>query len=224
MPPRLPAFAPLLTHFGALLLAAVLLPLAHAGSVQVNVKDNKGATVADAVISLVPLDTKPPLTIPAEPLIIAQIGQEFEPRVTPIVIGSRVGFPNRDAIRHQVFSISKAKRFEIPLYGPGAGETITFDKAGVVPLGCNIHEWMAAYVVVLETPFFVKTPTDGVGTLTSLPPGRYRLEVWHPRLVNDTARELTISGAESAMQTISVVLRPDIRRRRAPDGLGGGYK
>ncbi|MCX6955214.1 MAG: hypothetical protein NTV51_23925 [Verrucomicrobia bacterium] len=224
MPSRLPPLSRPFARCCALAFALAATALGFAGSVQVNVKDNKGASVADAVVSLVPLDTKPALTVPAEPLVIAQIGQEFEPRVTPLLVGTRVSFPNRDAIRHQVFSVSKTKRFEIPLYGPGAGETLSFDKAGIVALGCNIHDWMAAYVVVLETPFFVKTPADGVATLPSLPPGRYRLDVWHPRLINDVAREITVAGAEAALQTIAITLKPDSRRRRAPDGLGAGYK
>jgi plastocyanin len=224
MPPRPPllrAFAFALT----LACAFALAPRAFAdGSVQVSVKDNKGAPVADAVVSLLPLDTKPALHPPEAPLVIAQRDQEFDPYVTALVVGSRVSFPNQDAIRHQVYSISKPKKFEIPLYGPGAGETLTFDQPGVVSLGCNIHDWMSAHIVVLETPFFLKTPAAGVATLSALPPGRYRLDIWHPRLVNETKREVVIAPANSATQTISITLKPDRRLRRAPDGAGGGYK
>ncbi len=206
------------------------LTLAHtahllgAGGVHVTVKDNKGLAVADAVVSLMPLEAKPTLTPFPHPLVIAQRGQEFDPYVTAIVIGSTVSFPNRDTVRHQVYSLSKPKPFEIPLYGPGAGQTITFDKPGLVSLGCNIHDWMSAHIVILETPFFMKTPADGSTVITSLPPGRYRLDVWHPRLATDARREVTITLGDSPMQTIAVVLKPDRRIRRAPDGAGGGYK
>lgn len=209
---------------GALTLAAFT-PRAFAeGSVQVSVKDHKGAPISDAVVSLVALDSPPALHPPVEPLVITQRDQEFEPYVTALVVGSRVSFPNRDAIRHQVYSISKPKKFEIPLYGAGAGETITFDQPGIVSLGCNIHDWMSAHIVVLETPFFMKTPADGLAALASLPPGRYRLDVWHPRLFTDVQREVVISATDSATQTIAVTLKPDRRLRRAPDGAGGGYK
>lgn len=194
------------------------------GGVHVTVKDNKGLAVPDAVVSLLPLDAKPTLTPLPDPLVIAQRGQEFDPYVTAIVVGSKVSFPNRDTVRHQVYSLSKPKPFEIPLYGPGTGQTITFDQPGLVSLGCNIHDWMSAHIVILETPFFMKTPADGSTVITALPPGRYRLDIWHPRLATETRREVTIAMGDSPMQTIAVVLKPDRRIRRAPDGAGGGYK
>jgi plastocyanin len=207
-------------------LVACAAPRALAGDVLVTVKDAKGTAVADAVVSLVALDapTAPAPTPPAEPVVIAQEGQEFDPYVTPVVAGTRVSFPNRDKIRHQVYSLSKTKPFEIPLYGPGAGQTIVFDKPGIVALGCNIHDWMSAYVVVLATPYFMKTPADGLARLAGLSPGRYRLDVWHPRLASETTREVVIAPADAATQTISVTLKPDKRIRRAPDSAGGGYK
>ena len=224
MHPR-PSFLRSLALACAYTLVLAFAPHARAdGSVQVTVKDNKGAAVADAVVSLMPLDAKPVVRPPDAPFVIAQRDQEFDPYVTSLVVGSRVSFPNQDAIRHQVYSISKPKKFEIPLYGQGAGETLTFDQPGVVSLGCNIHDWMSAHIVVLETPFFLTTPTSGLATLAALPPGRYRLDIWHPRLVNETKREVVIAAADSAMQTISITLKPDRRLRRAPDGAGGGYK
>jgi plastocyanin len=199
-------------------------PRLWAGTVQVAVKDAKGQPVADAVVSLVPLDA-PPVSPPAPaPAVIAQQGQEFDPYVTVVTVGSRVTFPNQDNIRHQVYSLSKTKPFEIPLYGPGSEQTVTFDQPGIVALGCNIHDWMSAYIVVVATPHFRKTPADGLAQLADLPPGRYRLEVWHPRLATETRRELTIAAGDAPMQTVSVTLKADRRLRRAPDSMGGGYK
>ena len=196
-----------------------------AGVVVVEVKDAKNQPVADAVVSLVALDapaatTKPP----ADAVVIAQQGQEFDPYVTAVVVGARISFPNHDKIRHQVYSLSKTKPFEIPLYGPGAEQSVVFDKPGIIALGCNIHDWMSAYVVVLETPHFLKTPADGLARLAELPAGRYRLDVWHPRLATETRREIVITAGDAAAQTISVTLKADRRIRRAPDGAGGGYK
>jgi plastocyanin len=225
MPSRLsPASLPPLGFAFALALILTASRVLAAGGVNVSVKDNKAQPVADAVVSLVPLDAPAKLTPPAGPLVISQSGQEFDPYVTALVVGTRVAFPNRDTVRHQVYSLSAPKPFEIPLYGPGAGETLAFDKPGVVSLGCNIHDWMSAHVVVLATPFFKKTPAAGTALLADLPPGRYRLDVWHPRLATDARREVTIAPGDSPMQTISIVLKPDRRIRRAPDGAGGGYK
>ncbi len=205
-------------------LLTALVCSAWANGVQVIVKDNKGAPVADAVVSLVPLDAAPTVAPAPTPAVIAQSGQEFEPFVTTIVVGSSVSFPNRDKIDHQVYSLSKTKPFEIPLYSAGAGQTLIFDKPGIVALGCNIHDWMSAYIVVLATPYFQKTPAAGAAAFPTLPPGRYRLEVWHPRLIGDSNREVTVAGSEAPAQTISVTLKPAKQVRRAPESMGGGYK
>ena len=220
----------LLSRPPGLVLAFVLVLCASAarltaGDVVVTVQDAKGVAVADAVVSLVALDPPGPVAppLPAEPAVIVQQGEEFKPYVTAVRVGARISFPNQDKVRHQVYSISKTKPFEIPLYGPGAEQAVVFDKPGIVALGCNIHDWMSAYVVVLETPHFMTTPASGLARLAQLPPGRYRLEVWHPRLVDETRREVVVSTADDT-QAISVTLKADKRMRRAPDSAGGGYK
>jgi len=200
--------------------------LAHAaGTVQVVMKDDKGQPVADAVASLTLLDGPPPAVVPpAEPVVILQQNEEFSPYVTPLVVGTRVSFPNHDKVQHHVYSLSKAKKFELPLYSGEPRELVTFDQPGVVALGCNIHDWMSAYVVVLTTPYFEKTGAAGTASLAGLPAGRYRLEVWHPRLAATVTREVVIAASDDATQVISVTLKPDRRIRRAPDASGGGYK
>lgn len=196
-----------------------------ASDVLVVITDHTGQPVADAVASLVPLEAgATPPAPPAAPVAIVQQGEEFVPYVTAIVAGTSVQFPNRDKVRHQVYSLSKTKPFEIPLYGPGTEQTVVFDRPGIVALGCNIHDWMSAYVVVLATPHFRKTAADGRALLDALPAGRYRLEVWHPRLAGESRREVVIAPGDAATQTIAVALKPDKRIRRAPDGPGGGYR
>ncbi len=211
------------------LLAAALLgaaPGARAESVvRILTRDAKAAPVADAVAWLIPLDPPAPtLTPPTEPVVVTQEGEEFSPYVTPVVVGTRVVFTNRDKIQHHVYSLSKTKRFDVPLFGAEAKPAVLFDQPGIVALGCNIHDWMASYIVVVATPFFAKTPADGAVTITGLPPGNYRLEIWHPRLASDTRRDLTIAAGEAPLQTISVVLKADRRIPRSPDAFGGGYK
>lgn len=225
-PFRLPRARPLSRAASVVLLLVVFAVsrLGAAGSVQVTVTDNKGAPVADAVVSLVPLDTPATFAPPATPVVVAQQGQEFDPYVTVVVPGTRVNFPNQDNIRHQVYSLSKTKPFEIPLYGPGTDQSLLFERPGIVALGCNIHDWMSAYIVVVETPHFLKTPAAGLARLEALPPGRYRLDVWHPRLAGESRREIVVAATDTATQTIAVTLKPDRRLRRAPDGAGGGYK
>jgi hypothetical protein len=155
--------------------------------------------------------------------VIVQDKEEFHPYVTAIVAGTRVSFPNRDKVQHHVYSQSKAKRFEIPLYRGEAKEPVLFDEAGIVTLGCNIHDWMSAYVVVLGTPHFARSGDDGLASLTTLPAGRYRLEVWHPRATQTVTREVAITN-DPATQIISVTLKADRRIRRAPEAGAGAYK
>jgi hypothetical protein len=199
---------------------------AHADSVvRILTRDAKGAPVADAVAWLIPLDPPAPvLAPPAEPVVITQEGEEFSPYVTPVVVGTRVLFTNGDKVQHHVYSLSKPKRFDIPLFGAESKPSVLFEQPGVVALGCNIHDWMSSYVVVVATPYFAKTPADGAATLTGLAPGKYRLEIWHPRLASETRRDLTIASGEAPLQTISIVLKADRRLRRAPDSVGGSYK
>ena len=192
------------------------------------VRTADGKPVAEAVVSLIPLDgqTVPALTPPAAPAArVSQIGQEYEPLVTPVRTGSPVEFPNLDTVQHHVYSVSKPKRFEIPLYDRGRTEIVVFDQPGIVTLGCNIHDWMLAYVVVLDTPWFAKTSGEGRAALANLPPGRYRLDLWHPRLAKPLQREVVLTaGPAAATEEFIVTLRPDRRLRRAPaPGTGSAY-
>ena len=202
-----------------------VLPLAAATgvSVRVEVKDPKGAPVADAVAFLVPLESKVTVTAPAEPVVITQMKEEFQPYVTTVVVGTRVAFPNRDKVQHHVFSLSKPKQFDLGLYLGDPKELVTFDQPGVVTLGCNIHDWMSAYVVVLATPYFSKSANEGLAVIENTPAGKYRLEVWHPRLKATITRDLALE-AGAVTQVVSVTLGIDRRIRRAPETSGGAYR
>lgn len=185
------------------------------------IKDAKGEAVPDAVISLYALDGAELPPPSAEPVEIVQKDQEYVPYVTVVRVGTQVFFPNRDTIQHHIYSLSKAKRFEKPLYAPGAREAVLFDQPGIVTLGCNIHDWMVAYVVVLPTPYFAKT--DAAGTAhVALPAGRYRVEVWHPRLPAPDVREMKI-GPGAAPLDYALKLKPDRRIRHSPEGKVSGY-
>jgi plastocyanin len=173
---------------------------------------------------LMPLDSIATASATHSPREIAQRGKEFQPYVTAIQVGTTVRFPNRDEVEHHVYSLSKAKKFEFPLYKPGMAEEIVFDQAGVVVVGCNIHDWMAAYVVVLATPWFAVTAADGAAMLSAVPAGRYRAEIWQPRLKEKITREVVVTdGAPAAPLAFNLALKPD-QRRRAPEAGGNGYK
>jgi plastocyanin len=108
-------------------------------------------------------------------------GRRFHPQTIAVPVGSTVRFPNQDPIRHNVFSISPAGRFDLGLYGPGQGRARRFDHPGIVRLFCNVHRAMSAYVVVLDTPWHAAVDAEGRFSLTGLPEGSGTLHVWHPR-------------------------------------------
>lgn len=203
-------------------LAVATLAGAAPAELTVTVKGAKGEPVADAVVSLIPLDgaTVPP---PAASGEIAQQNEEFTPYVTVVQAGARVLFPNKDSIQHHVYSLSKAKKFELPLYNPGQNESLVFDVSGLVTLGCNIHDWMLAYLIVVPTPYFAKTNTLGLATVT-VPAGRYRLELWHPRLGANVTQEVTLAGENAAKREFTLSLKPDKRIRRGGATKSGGYR
>ncbi|MFJ2993511.1 methylamine utilization protein [Pandoraea sp. NPDC087047] len=185
--------------------------IAHARDFQVH--DSTGAALGDAVVYLTPEDAGAPVTR-AAPASIVQNHKMFMPLVTVVQKGAAVDFPNRDDIAHDVYSLSEAKRFELKLYR-GRSRQVVFDKPGVVTIGCNIHDMMIAYVVVVDTPYFAKTGANGHGELPRLPAGRYRIAVWHPRLGNAPAvvvgtfrspGEASASTAPSAPSTQPLLL------------------
>ncbi len=208
----------------AALLSACLLAAglgAAPGAWELRFIDQQGEPVPDAVASLVPLDAAAPPAATDRPEIM-QEGQQFAPYVTVVQTGSIVVFPNRDTVQHHVYSVSKARRFELPLYMPGKAEAVTFGEPGVVVLGCNIHDWMAAYLVVVPTPWFAKSGASGTAALAA-PAGRYRLEIWHPRLGKPLARDITLADRNAPLG-YTLTLKPDRRIRRPTDPKSGGYK
>ena len=192
------------------------------GSLAVRVQHGQ-LPLVDAVVSLTALDAtvSPPAVFPE--VTIAQEDKEFDPYVTPVMAGTRVSFPNRDNVQHHIYSLSKPKRFEKPLYASGASESVLFDLPGIVALGCNIHDWMIGYIVILPTPWFAKTDTGGGAVVAGFPAGRYRLEVWHPRLAKPVSREITLAAGENSPESFTLQLKPDRRIRRTTDGRPGGY-
>jgi plastocyanin len=195
------------------LLAAVLLALAaplHAADVSVTVLDAAGKPLADAVVF--DADAR---RAPARPALetIVQHNRMFEPFVTVVQTGTAISFPNDDTIMHHVYSFSPAKRFEIKLYKGTPAAPIVFDKPGVVALGCNVHDWMLAYVLVVDTPAFAKSGGDGVARLRNLDAGDHRLMVWYPGM---RAPALLGEVSVSERQPLAITHRLDVQVKTRP--------
>jgi len=149
---------------------------------------------------------------------IEQIDREFTPYVSVIQTGTRVEFPNRDPIQHHVYSFSPAKTFEIKLYSGRSPESILFDKPGVITIGCNIHDWMIAYVLVVPTPYFAPVNSAGNALLRDLRPGAYEVHAWHPRQKAAPAPvALSLEGAASSLgAAFNVEVEPRKPRYKPP--------
>ena len=211
----------------ALLVAGLALPSgAGAASLTASVKGDDGKPVADAVVEATRLDSDGRPMPAVAPAAIDQVDKQYVPYVTAVRVGTPVSFPNSDDIRHHVYSFSKAKTFEIALYRGTPSDPILFDKPGPVALGCNIHDWMMAYVFVTETPHFGVTADDGTVTLSDLPAGDYEIRVWHPRLKGEagaTTQRVAVSGADVSL-SFSIQHKPVWRARRAPSMGRGRYR
>ena len=178
-------------------------------SLRVQVIDEHGVPVRDAVIEVMPAAGVPGRIQFPWRMAMAQKNLQFVPGTLIVAKGSTVAFPNLDRVRHSVYSFSKPARFEIDLYGRDQSRSQRFAVAGSVKLGCNIHDEMRGYIRVTETPFVGKTDHNGYITLRSMPRGGAKLTVWHPHLRaprNEMVRNLTISGGQQS-QKLSVRLR-----------------
>jgi plastocyanin len=177
----------------AALLAVLFAEAAFAGVVTVSVTTRSGAVAEDTVIVFDPLDAAPAPSHDAA--VIDQINKRFVPRVSVVRTGTTITFPNSDRIRHQVYSFSRAKTFDLKLYAGSPKTPVEFDRPGLVVLGCNIHDTMVAFVGVVDSPYFAKTSESGSAVL-NLPAGRYRLRAWHPNAsAAIPTREITVAAA-----------------------------
>ena len=166
-----------------LLCAAILLApgAVRPASVEVQASGSDGRPLADTVVFLESREAR----AAARPLVgveVEQAERRFTHRVTVVTAGSEVRFPNRDKVRHHVYSFSPTKTFELKLYSGTPSNPVLFDKPGVAVLGCNIHDTMVAWVLVLETPYYGQADARGTVRLDNVPPGSYRLRAWHPGL------------------------------------------
>ncbi|WBO21495.1 methylamine utilization protein [Sphingomonas abietis] len=185
-----------MTKWIALLGLSLMATAATAGNVQVQVRGADGAPVADAVVT-VSAHAAGRITFPW-PSVVKQQNITFDPHVLIVPVGASVSFPNMDNVRHHVYSFSKPKKFELKLYGHEEARTVVFDKPGVVAIGCNIHDQMSGFIVVVDTPYAAKTDASGRVTIANVPAGNATLTVWSAAMRapgNQLAQPVTITPA-----------------------------
>jgi len=160
---------------------------------------------------------------PAAPkrAIMDQRNLAFTPRVLVVAEGTSVEFPNSDSVSHQVYSFSPAKRFQLPLYKGETHPPVIFDRAGLVVLGCNIHDAMVGYIYVTDAPYFGTTDAAGGLQFKGLPAGDYQITIWSPFITDAAAslkRTVHVDAGEGAALRVQLGLplraRPEPQPRR----------
>ena len=198
-----------MAHRLALCLPTLLLCAlpAAAAVVEVRAVGSDGKPLPEAVVFLESAAAKAAAR-PLDSTEIEQAERRFTRRVTVVTARSQVHFPNRDKVRHQVYSFSPAKTFELKLYAGTPSNPVLFDKPGIAVLGCNIHDNMVAWVVVVETPYHAVADARGAIKLDNVPPGSYRLRSWHPGLPPGApaADEALVVGAGGATAQVKLPL------------------
>jgi hypothetical protein len=127
-------------------------------------------------------DRLPAIRLPLAPPAMAQKDRMFEPSVLAIPVGGAVSFPNRDPFFHNVFSYSKTRSFDLGRYPEGETHEVVFDEPGIVPVFCEIHYSMRAYIHVLDTPYFAVSDLSRRFEIPDVEPGAYTLHVWQESL------------------------------------------
>lgn len=194
-----------------MLAALALAPVpAVAGDLTLTLRDTAGAPVADAVVMVYPAAGLPPGPIKFPwPSVVSQHDIMFDPFVLVAPIGAEVSFPNKDKVRHHVYSFSAGNKFELKLYGKDENPGHVFKTAGVVALGCNIHDEMAAFIRVVDTPYAIKTAGNGTAQIKGIPAGAARVLIWQPYL-HVPKNEVTVqaqipaTGAATLNQTVEI--------------------
>lgn len=163
------------------ILLAMLPPVsARAATVTITVRQPNGAPLTDGVVLVDSAGA--PRPVPRGPYVMEQKQIAFQPHVLIVPVGAQVAFPNRDTVRHHVYSFSKAKRFDLKLYGREDQRSIGFDTPGVVALGCNIHDTMSGFIIVTATPFYARTDAQGRVVLPGVPAGPVTVRLWSPSI------------------------------------------
>ena len=206
----------------ACIATGTMLTAAAAATVRFRVVDFAGKPIKDAIVYAVP-DTPLP---PAKPrtAIIDQVNRQFVPQINVVQVGTYVDFPNSDNILHSVYSFSPAKTFVLRLYAGKTEPPVRFNKPGIVVMGCQIHDTMIAWLLVVKTPYFGKTNAAGLLVLHHLRAGRYRMHAWDVSMRKVTASRPLVVTAGGPTRQITFTLKAGRMPRHGPTmpGMSAG--
>ena len=195
----------------AALCTTILASAALADGASVTVLDREGQPVADVAVFIETpgsTATKAPTGTSA---VMDQVDQRFVPHMLVVQTGTEVEFPNSDTVAHHVYSFSHPNHFKLPIYKGHAHPPVSFEDNGIVVLGCNIHDHMLAYIVVVDTPVFTKTDKKGVATFADPLEEGTRVTIWSPR-IRDRMDELSVVvNGDNLDSAVAFNLRKSLR-------------
>ncbi|MBL0215709.1 MAG: hypothetical protein IPQ07_17740 [Myxococcales bacterium] len=184
------------------------------GSMQIDGKSSAGSF---GLVTLEPVGGKWKPRTPKRH-VIEQRGREFLPHLAAISVGSAVSFPNFDTVFHNVFSTSPLGSFDLGIYKAGEAREFTFQKEGIIRLGCNLHSNMSAYIAVVSAPSYVVTDDSGAFSFKRLAPGKYKLKAWNEKSKTPITQEITIKTGKNE---VTVGVTGDAPAGPQPDKFGG---
>ncbi len=169
--------------------------VAGAADFTVTVTDSKSHALPQAAVYLT---GGPENVVPARgPVNVDQRLRQFQPRVTVVRAGTEISFPNNDTVRHWVYSVSPAKKLRLSLAVGEKSLPVLFDTPGIVTIGCNLHDEMSAWIVVVDTPLAATTDAAGHVEWHDLKPGTYSLYAWYPGLEQPLGPEAVVITADA---------------------------
>jgi plastocyanin len=187
--------------------------------VQITVTDQQGQPLEDAVVELLDPANQQFSQKKAE---VKQQDLTFIPFVSAYQTGTAVDFPNMDKTRHHVYSFSPAKVFELKLYANKPEAPVLFDQAGIVALGCNIHDYMQAYIYIGDSPFLQVTDGKGLVNFNDIPDGTYQLKLWHPWQNADWVTQ-QVQIKQGQVMSYQLAITAQEKPKKPKKGFGASY-
>lgn len=190
-------------------LALLLLSTSYCwgASISFLILDKDNQPIPDAIVSLFPTSAsgkKLATTMTAPPANMKQTNKQFRPHVVVVQKGQKVNFPNQDSIKHQVYSLSDLQQFDLTVEAGESQQGPEMQTEGAINIGCNIHDWMQAYVYVVNSPWFAQSGNDGKATLAIPDNETFEWRIWHPRMSNSEQNSSGSIGTNKTSMTIKL--------------------
>jgi hypothetical protein len=201
------------------ILIVLLSPVLHATEVTVKVVDPENRPIVDMIVYLMPLEEQSVDEYKVPPLVINQAERKFKPYLSVVQKGLALTFNNEDDITHQIYSASASNRFSLRVKSGDKKSIEPLKNTGKILMGCNIHDWMGGYLLVLDTPLYTKTNEAGIAKIQVSEDGEYQLSVWHPQLMEEDqthTRKININNSNNFDIKLSNSLA-DIPTQESPE-------